>query len=222
MPFLSRTGRAVAAGHRICLVAPFAPAFANGGPNSGDPGVARISDVSGGVDVHRTDVSGAYAAALNAPVSVGDYIETQSGARAEVEFDHATALRIAPSTQLRFTHLTPDDHDVQLAQGTVELRLFRGTDGNPVVETPSVVVVARPTRGAIASRSTTPAQRSSRSGPVARRSIRRAAAIDRTSSRVKGSRSAAAVRQRNTGRSARSRTIRSTAMRTRATAAGRA
>jgi hypothetical protein len=107
---------------------------------SGDPGVARISDVAGPVDVHRADASAAYAVARNAPVSVGDDVETQKGARAEVEFDHATVLRVAPATQVRFTHLTPADHELQVAQGTVELRLFRGADGHPLVETPNADV----------------------------------------------------------------------------------
>ena len=133
-------GGALAGVSALALTIPVAPAAFADGPNSGDPGVARISTVSGGVDVHRTDVNGDYAAALNAPVTVGDYIETQNGGRTEIEFDHATVLRIAPQTQLRFTHLTPDSHELQLAQGTVELRLFHDVGGHPVVETPSADV----------------------------------------------------------------------------------
>ena len=105
-----------------------------------EPGVARISNVTGAVAVHRADANGTYAAALNAPVTAGDYVETKPGARTEIEFDGATALRAAPSTQLRVTRVAPADHEVQLAQGTVEMRLFRGTTGHPVIQTPSVDV----------------------------------------------------------------------------------
>jgi hypothetical protein len=125
----------------VCAVALTVPA---GSPAVADPAVepdvARISAVAGNVDVRRADSNQSYAAVTNAPVDVGDYIETQDGARSEVQFDGATVLRVAPQTQLRFTHLTPDDHELQLAQGTVELRLFRGIEGRPAIETPSAEV----------------------------------------------------------------------------------
>jgi len=125
----------------VCAIALTVPA---GSPAvadpAGEPDVARISAVAGNVDVHRADSNQSYAAVANAPVSVGDYFETQDGSRGEVQFDGATVLRVAPQTQLRFTHLTPDDHEFQLAQGTVELRLFRGIAGKPAVETPSAQI----------------------------------------------------------------------------------
>jgi len=125
----------------VCAVALTVPA---GSPAvadpAGEPDVARISAVAGSVDVRRADSNESYAAVTNAPVDVGDYIETQDGSRSEVQFDGATVLRVAPQTQLRFTHLTPDDHELQLAQGTVELRLFRGIAGHPAIETPSAEI----------------------------------------------------------------------------------
>ncbi|MBD5633902.1 MAG: FecR domain-containing protein, partial [Candidatus Eremiobacteraeota bacterium] len=81
-----------------------------------------------------------YAAAINAPVSVGDYISTDDGARGEIEFDYGSALRIAPDTQLRFTVLQPDHHVLQLAAGTVDLRVFRGLAAHAEIETPSATV----------------------------------------------------------------------------------
>lgn len=132
-------GSALAGVSALALTLPAAPvAFAAASKSAA--GVARISNVTGGVDVRRSGVGGNYAAALNAPVSVGDYIATQRNGRSEVEFDHAMTLRLAPATQVRFIHLTPDDHEVQLAQGTVELRLFHSTNGHPVVETPSASI----------------------------------------------------------------------------------
>jgi plastocyanin len=107
---------------------------------SGDPGVARISAAEGRVDVRRSDTGEAYAAVLNAPVGAGDYVTTRAGARAEVEFDYASLLRLAPGTQIRFTQLDPHAHSVQLAQGTVELRVLRGLDAHPEVQTPSALV----------------------------------------------------------------------------------
>jgi hypothetical protein len=104
------------------------------------PGVARISVVDGGVHLKRGDSGDTVSAAMNAPVSVGDYVTTDSGGRAEVQFDNSNLLRVDSNTQLRFTKLDPDDHSLQLAQGTVEMRVFDVNGANPSVETPSVTV----------------------------------------------------------------------------------
>jgi hypothetical protein len=108
--------------------------------SAGDPGVARLSVLSGGVNIQRADSGDTFAAALNAPVSPGDYITTSDDAQAEVEFNYGTALRIAPDTQLRFTQLAAQDHELQVAQGTVELRVFRGLESHPEVDTPSATI----------------------------------------------------------------------------------
>jgi hypothetical protein len=107
---------------------------------SGDPGVARISAAEGRVDVRRSATGEAYAAVLNAPVGAGDYVATRARARAEVEFDYASLLRLAPDTQIRFTQLDPHAHSLQLAEGTVELRVLRGLDAHPEVQTPSALI----------------------------------------------------------------------------------
>ncbi|HXW77311.1 MAG TPA: DUF6600 domain-containing protein, partial [Candidatus Eremiobacteraceae bacterium] len=104
------------------------------------PGVARISIVQGNVDVKRGDSGDTVAAAVNAPVMVGDYISTDGAARAEVQFDDANFLRIGYGTQLRLTKLDQNDNSLQLAQGTVELRVFAMDGANPSIETPSVTV----------------------------------------------------------------------------------
>jgi hypothetical protein len=118
------------------------PALADDGdgPVAPDPGVARISVVQGEVDVHRADADETYAAVVNAPVSAGDYLSTSDGSRGEVEFDYGTALRLAPDTQLRFTDLEPKRHALQLALGTVEVRVFRGLAAHADVETPAASI----------------------------------------------------------------------------------
>lgn len=105
-----------------------------------DPGVARISVAQGEVDVKRADTDDAYAAVVNAPLGVGDYVATQGDSRGEVEFDFGSSLRVAQNTQLRFTDLRPHAHQLQLAQGTVELRVFRGLAAHPEVQTPAATI----------------------------------------------------------------------------------
>ena len=108
-----------------------------------DPGVARLSVLRGAVDLKRADSGDTYAAAVNAPISAGDYVTTGDDAHAEIQYTFGASLRVARGTQLRFTRLDRDDHVAQLAQGTVELRLFRGLESHPEVATPAATV--RPT-----------------------------------------------------------------------------
>jgi hypothetical protein len=107
---------------------------------SQQPGVARISRVSGNVSLKRGDSGDTVSAGVNAPLEVGDYISTDNSARAEVQIDNSNLVRVSNDTQLRFTKLDPTDHSLQLAQGTVELRIFSMNDANPTIETPSVTV----------------------------------------------------------------------------------
>jgi len=120
---------------------PAQPAFADDAHPQGDPGVARVSAITGGVEVRRGDSKDAFAAAQNAPVGVGDYLSTENAARAEVEFDYASLIRVGPKTQIRFVKLDPHAHELQLAEGTVELRVLHGLDAHPVVDTPSASIV---------------------------------------------------------------------------------
>ncbi len=107
---------------------------------SPDPGVARVSVLNGDVELRRGDSGDASAAAINAPLLAGDYLSTHAGARAEVQFDYGNVLRAGPDAELRFTRIGQSDHVVQLAQGTVELRVFRLTDARPEIDTPSAAV----------------------------------------------------------------------------------
>jgi hypothetical protein len=137
-----RLVRALGAGTSlIALLASAVPAAAD--EPAADPGVARMSVIAGEVDVKRADSGDTFTAALNAPVSPGDYLSTPDDSRAEIEFDYGAALRVAPDTQLRFTRLDPQNHQLQLAEGTVDLRVFRGLASHPEVDTPAATI--RPT-----------------------------------------------------------------------------
>ena len=78
------------------------------------------------------------AAAINAPMIVGDYLATGNGSRAEIQIDDASFVRASEDVQLRFTRMDPADHTLQLAAGTIEVSLIKVTDGRPQVETPSI------------------------------------------------------------------------------------
>jgi hypothetical protein len=106
-------------------------------------GVARISLIQGSVAVQRGDSTSPVAAALNAPVLGADYVTTGDGARAEIQFDSPTMVRLGANVQMRFTRIDAAARALQLAQGTIELRLLRNTGGTSDVDTPSVSIRPR-------------------------------------------------------------------------------
>jgi hypothetical protein len=108
-------------------------------------GVARISLIQGAVAVQRGDSASPVAAAVNAPVLGADYVTTGDGARAEFQFDGSTSVRLGAGVQMRLTHLDAADRELQLAAGTIDVRLLRGTDGRSQVDTPSISVRPRAT-----------------------------------------------------------------------------
>ncbi len=117
------------------------PASAEQAPDKNGPGVTRVSVVQGSAVVQRGDSNKQVTAVVNAPLLPGDYISTGNGSRAELQFDGASAVRLGGNVQARITNDDPNDRQMQLADGTIEVGLVHG--GAPVqVETPSVTVRA--------------------------------------------------------------------------------
>jgi len=112
------------------------PSYAQAAP----PSVARLSDVEGSVALKHGDSGNQATAVANAPVVAGDYITTGADGRAEVELDANTILRAGANAQLRFTQLDGSNDIAQVAEGSVELRVFATGQDNVQVQTPSVDV----------------------------------------------------------------------------------
>ena len=129
------------------LTVPFA-AFAQDDDAAMDPGtnggaVARIDALNGDVAIQRGDSNDTVAAVPNAPVLGADYVTTGDNGRAEVGFDGRSAVRLGENVQIRFSKLESADRQMQLAAGTVDLRLFGDTDGQSAIDTPSISVIPR-------------------------------------------------------------------------------
>jgi hypothetical protein len=117
------------------------PPYAQPAPEQqAGPSVARLSDVEGSVALKHGDSGDQATAVANAPVVAGDYITTGNDGRAEVELDANTLLRAGQNAQLRFTQLDGQNDVAQVAQGSVELRVFATGSDNVQVQTPSVDV----------------------------------------------------------------------------------
>ena len=116
-------------------------------PDSASRGVARISILNGDVSVRRGDSGDFVAAAINAPLVVGDRILTGPNSRAEVQFDWANMIRIGPNSEIRLSELAYRRYQVQLAQGMATFRVLRSSDADVEVSTPQVSI--RPKREGI-------------------------------------------------------------------------
>ena len=103
-------------------------------------GVARVSLLNGDVSVRRGDSGDWVAAALNAPLVVEDVLMTGANSRAEVQFDWANIIRLAPDTELRLAELENQRYNVQVARGLVTFRVERDSEADVEISTPSVSV----------------------------------------------------------------------------------
>ncbi len=117
------------------------PASAEQAPDNNGPGVTRVSVVEGTAVVQRGDSNKQVAATVNAPLLPGDYISTGASSRSELQFDGSAAVRLGGNVQARITRDDPQNRQVQLADGTIEVGLVRNT-GLVQVDTPSVTVRA--------------------------------------------------------------------------------
>jgi len=99
-------------------------------PDSVNRGVARISVMSGDVSVQRGDADEIVAAAINAPLVVGDRVMTGPNSRAEVQFDWANMIRIASDSEIRLAELADRRFQIQLARGVATFRVLRASDAD--------------------------------------------------------------------------------------------
>ena len=102
--------------------------------------VARISFSTGSVSFRPGTVDEWSTASLNYPLTIGDHLWTDSGARSELQLDTAV-LRVAPATELSVLNL--DDHvaQVRLTQGTVSVRVRAVDPGDTLeIDTPAGAV----------------------------------------------------------------------------------
>jgi FecR protein len=86
--------------------------------------IVRLSEVQGSVQINHAGGEALGRAFINLPVVEGTRVKTGVDGRAEVEFEDGSTLRLAPGTELRFTHLSLANdgsklNTAQLIAGTV-------------------------------------------------------------------------------------------------------
>jgi FecR protein len=92
--------------------------------------IVRLSQVDGDVQIDRNLGQGYEKAFINLPVTQGAKLRTGQGARAEIEFEDGSSLRLTPGSVLEFPELALRDSgartsSVALQQGTAYLN-FKG------------------------------------------------------------------------------------------------
>jgi hypothetical protein len=106
--------------------------------------VARISVIEGGaLVVQRGDTQKQVAGAINAPLFPGDFVTTGEGARAEVQFDGFSVLRLSQNAQVRIVKDNARMHLIQIATGTAAVAVLREEGAVTAIDTPSVTVRVR-------------------------------------------------------------------------------
>ncbi len=128
------------------------PASAEQAPDKNGPGVTRVSVIQGSAVVQRGDSGKQVSAVVNAPLFPAITFRPGESSRAELQFDGATAVRLGGNVQARITNDDPNNRQIQLADGTVEVGLVRDA-GSVQIDTPSVSVRAERGPATIASRS---------------------------------------------------------------------
>lgn len=103
-------------------------------------GVARISIVDGNVATQRGDAGEWVATTVNAPVDRGDKVSTADHSRTEVQLDFANILRLNQNSVATIADLTRTRIQIQLAQGTMDYTVFKGSEADAEIDTPNMAV----------------------------------------------------------------------------------
>ncbi|HKM65566.1 MAG TPA: DUF6600 domain-containing protein [Candidatus Acidoferrum sp.] len=107
--------------------------------------VARLSYINGDVSFSPAGTDDWVAAALNRPMTTGDKLWTENGARAELHVGNA-AIRLSGQTGFSFLNLNDGIMQIRLTEGTINLRVRRLDDNESLeIDTPNLAFsVLRP------------------------------------------------------------------------------
>ena len=106
------------------LLCAFGAASAQTEPAADPPGrAARLSEFSGQVWLYNADSGSEWVSAVrNQPITAGDRLATEAGARAEVQLG-STTLRLDSNTELEVSALDDDHLSLQLVSGSASARV---------------------------------------------------------------------------------------------------
>ena len=109
-------------------------------PAETQPGVARVSFMSGDVSSQRGDNGDWVAVTVNTPISPDDRVATGQNSRAELQLDYADILRMSDSATAKIAGLNRNHIQVQIGQGLVTYSVFKGSEADSEIDTPNASV----------------------------------------------------------------------------------
>src|SRR5664279_4902507 len=110
----------------LALITAFMLAAAAGAFAESHVRIVRLSYLNGQVQTDRATGQGLERAILNTPIVQGMRVETGNDGLAEVEFENASALRIAENSEIQFRGLSMNDNgakinEIEVVKGVVYL-----------------------------------------------------------------------------------------------------
>ncbi len=131
----------------VLLVAMFAPQRAAADEDDPPSRVARLAYAHGNVSFNPAGTDDWVNAVVNRPITTGDKLWSDNGARAELHIGSA-AIRLSGNTGFSFLNLTDQAVQLRLTEGTLNIRVRRlGEDEAFEVDTPNVAFsILRPGR----------------------------------------------------------------------------
>jgi hypothetical protein len=105
------------------------------------PGAARVGIINGQVSLMRGDSGEWVAAIVNAPVMQGDTVATAANSRTEVQLDFANVMRLEQNVQVKIAALVQGRIQIQVANGTIDYTVFKGSEANVEIDTPNMAVI---------------------------------------------------------------------------------
>ena len=104
------------------------------------PGVARVSFISGDVSSQRGDNGQWVAVTVNTPIAVDDRVSTGDRSRAELQLDYADVLRMSDRATAKVANLTRTNIQVQIGQGLVTYNVLKGNEATVEIDTPNATI----------------------------------------------------------------------------------
>jgi hypothetical protein len=118
------------------------PPYGAAGQDQGPPPTAaRIGILNGQVSMMRGDSGEWVAGIVNAPLMQGDTVATAAHSRTEVQLDFANIMRLDQNAQVKIVALWQKHIQIQVASGTVDFVVFKGSEADAEIDTPNMAVI---------------------------------------------------------------------------------
>jgi FecR protein len=104
------------------------------------PGMARISYMSGDVSSQRGDNGNWVAVTVNTPIATGDRVATGQKSRAEIQLDAGDVLRMSDNATAKVANLNRTTIQLQVGQGLATYNVLKNAQATSEIDTPNAAI----------------------------------------------------------------------------------